>query len=424
MNNILRPVSVSELAHVKLNALTTANSILQGDLDQAVFRNAICVSLKRHPLANATIQMDNNIPFFFKREGVTDELSVVGIEGHQCEEEVIEEFINTHIAVENTLYKSLLIRLSGGKHRLVFAFHHSICDGRSIYRFFTDLINNYNQLVSGGEVARNLLELAPPIDSYSPDTITSMSDDDVVSMIQNEIDKAAPTNVFPMLTAQDESSKNPPRIKRSSLRLSSELSSRLIDCTRRKKVTISGVLSASLQYAIKKVGKVDGQGDTLSIKYAVDLRERFASDQSLDQLNCYVIAFNDFQSMDVGSDTHNFWQLAENVSQSLKRYAGSHSAFVNIKALGVEEKPANAHVASMLSNIGRVDFENISGDLVPESFCIQGVVMAPCIIATAMHCFGSLQVDFLYTTPWVAEQKALQVFGEVESMLEAAVKEC
>ncbi len=422
VNNILRPVSVSELAHVKLHALTTANSILQGKLDQEVFRKAICVSLKRHPLAGATIRSNNNIPSFFKRVEVTDELSIVGVEGYGCEEEIFEDFINTRLAIENTLYKFLLIRFSEDRHRLVFAFHHAICDGRSIYRFFMDLISNYNKLVSGKSVESNLLELAPPIDRYSPDTVTCISDDDIVNMIQEEIDEAVPENIFPILMAQDDSSKLPPRIRRHSLRLSPELSSLLIKSARNNKATISGALSASLQYAIKKVGKMDGVENTLSIKYAVDLRERFASDQNQDQLNCYVIAFNDFQKLQVDFDAKNFWKLAVNVSQSLKKYAASDSAFVNIRALGIDRKPVNAHVASMLSNIGRIDLDSISGELVPESFGIQGVVMAPCIIITAVYYLGALQLDFLYTTPWIAEEKAIQVCGEIETILKTVVE--
>ena len=424
MNNILRPVSVSELAHVKLNALTTANSILKGKLDQEIFRNAICVSLKRHPLAEATIRSNNNIPSFFKRVEIADELSIVSVEECGCEEDIFEDFINTRIAIENTLYKFLLIRFSEDKHRLVFAFHHAICDGRSIYRFFMDLVNNYNKLVSGESIEVDLLELAPPIDSYSPDTVTCMSDDDIVNTIQEKINEATPLNIFPVLMAQDDSNTLPPRIKRHSLRFSPEFSSLLIDCARENKATISGALSASLQYAIKKIGEMNGLENTLSIKYAVDLRERFASDQNQDQLNCYVIAFNDFQQLDANFNTKNFWKLAVNVSQSLRDYAASDSAFVNIRALGIDKKPVNAHVASMLSNIGRVNLESISGELVPESFGIQGVVMAPCIIVTAVHCLGSLQLDFLYTTPWVAEEKAMQVCREIEAILEIVAVEC
>ena len=419
VSNILRPVSVSELAHVKLNALTTANSILKGKLDQGVFRRAICASLKCHPLAGATIQSDNKGLSFFKRIDLADELSVVNIDEHNREEEIIEDFINAKIAVENTLYKFLLIRLSEDKWRLVFAFHHSICDGRSIYRFFRGLVNDYNKLVSGRSVELGTLKLAPPIDEYSPDAVTCLSDDDIVSMIQTEIDEAAPQNVFPALMDKGDSNKLAPRIKRCSLRFTSELSSSLIDRARENATTISGALSASLQYAIMRVGEIDGLGNTMSIKYAVDLRERFAFDQSQNQLNCYVIAVNDFQQVKNRFDIENFWSLAGDVSQSLKRYVTSDSAFVNIRALGIEKKPVNAHVASMLSNIGRVDLESISGELVPESLSIQGVVMAPCIIVTAVYYLGTLQLDFLYTTPWVAEGKAKQVFHEIETILKS-----
>lgn len=418
MTTILRPLSISEVAYVKSSTLTTVKTILVGHLDYELFRKAILTCLNQHPLAKSTIKSEQGALVFMERLDLTEELEKT--DPARTEEEmdqIYEDVINSGLNIEKALYRFVVTSLGAERQQLILTFHHAICDGTSLIRFYVNLLECYNLLSADSTVDYPALDVAPPIESYIPGTVSKLSDDEIVQTIQSEVDEEKPDNLWLSLTTQGEASKLPPRIRSFSSRLPPEISKQLVDKTRENGCTVTGVLGAALMYAIKRVTNREDQKCVLTCKYAVDLRARVAGDQHPNQLNCYVIAYNDFQSLDVGIDDDSYWTCAKDIGLSLKNYAESDRAFINLRALGIDKKPQNTHVSSVLSNIGRLDLDRITGQLVPERFSGQGVSMSPCIIITAMYYFDSLQLDYLYTTPWVADEKARAINEEIENIL-------
>ena len=422
MTEVIRQVSTSELAHVKVNALTSAKIVLTGSLDPEVFGEALLNTINKHPLAKSIIRSNGDVLEFVQRTDTSNELEIIDlIVSAEKSKLIVEDFLNQGLNVERALYRFMLIPLAEKKHLLIFAFHHAICDGRAIFTFSSDLLAGYSLLCSDDKAKNVSFDVAPAIDDYSPDSITCLPDDEILGTLQAEINVANPINLWPMLMAKGDASKSPPRIKSLTTRFSIEFTSKLLDRARTNKCTISGALGASLLYSIRRVANLENDASVLSCKYAVDLRERVASDQSPEQLNCYVVAFNDFQSLEAGFSSEGFWACGRKISASLRKYAESNSPFLNMKALGIDKKPQNANVTSLLSNIGKVDLGSLPGALAVEEFSIQGVTISPCVLVTAIHYLGTLQLDFLYTIPWVSDEKAQEIGVQIEQIFNSVV---
>jgi hypothetical protein len=170
----------------------------EGPVDPQLLERAFRQLVARRPLFRTRIDRSGGgRPVFVLDDGVRPEFSIVD---RQSADHWIREFdeqLNTRISVDDDApVRALLLASEEDGGEIIVSAAHSACDGRSLFAFCRDLINNYDALRRGDEAPMAPGGFSPPLEALLPEWLTA---DRLEAMIDDFVTQAAATAGAPIV---------------------------------------------------------------------------------------------------------------------------------------------------------------------------------------------------------------------------------
>lgn len=140
---------------------------LKGKLKVECLKQALEIGFNRHPLLRATIHQDqglycfnidlnfHQIPFSIIQQTKTNEWH-----------EIIEKELQQCFIKEESLWRVTLLQSVDEDNHFIVSFHHSICDGTSLFSFLDECLNYYDQLEQLKSPEQTFLSLQEPQEKH------------------------------------------------------------------------------------------------------------------------------------------------------------------------------------------------------------------------------------------------------------------
>jgi NRPS condensation-like uncharacterized protein len=326
---------------------------IEGPTTLKSWRAALDAVQRRHPFFSVCIEEDEEShPYFRPIPGAQIPLRVVDTKDAESRwEREIERELSTRFDSKQAPLIRVVLLHQPNKSILIFTAHHSIGDGISMAFAIRDTLS----ALSGEELEslpslppmEDLLRI-PPISPARPisDTSSSTRQGKVAATIHKSADVA-------------------PNVK--GLRLSTELTSKLLSRSRQEGTTVHGALCAALAFAGRQV--FSAWKNPVRIHSAVDARRLLQLGEHYMQLAVGgIVAVNPDTMVD-------FWDIArvmknglaaaqsvEGVIAVLGRLNGILLQGLDAHALYQVAKESHAHEAT-LTNLGNLPFDTSFGEL-------------------------------------------------------------
>jgi hypothetical protein len=326
---------------------------IEGSSTLTSWRSALDAVQRRHPFFSVCIDKDDeSSPCFRRVAGTQIPLRVVDTKDAepQWEREIESELSTRFDPKQAPLIRAVLLH-QPNKSMLILTAHHSIGDGISMAFAIRDTL----RALSGEK-----LDTLPPLPSM----------EELLGMPQTPparpVSKTAlGTGAERVAATTDNNTGSTPRVK--GLRLSTELTSKLLGRSRQERTTLHGALCAALVAAGRQV--FSAWKNPIRIHSSVDARRLLQLGDNYMQL-----AFGGIVA--VNPDTMaDFWDIARFMKSGLaaaQSVAGVSAGLAGLNDLllqGLDShtlsqvaKEANAHEAT-LTNLGNLPFDTRFGDL-------------------------------------------------------------
>ena len=326
---------------------------IEGPTTLTWWRSALDAVQHRHPFFSVCIDKDGEAsPCFRRVAGTQIPLRVVDTRDAepQWEREIESELSTRFDPKQAPLIRAVLLH-QPNKSMLIFTAHHSIGDGISMAFAIRDTL----RALSGEK-----LETLPPLPSM--EDLLGMPQTPPARPLSKE---ALSTGADRVAAATDKNTASAPHV--TGLRLSTELTSKLLGRSRQERTTLHGALCAALVVAGRQV--FSAWKNPVRIHSSVDARRLLQLGENYMQL-----AFGGIAA--VNPDTMaDFWDIARFMKSGLaaaQSVAGISAGLGRLNDLllqGLDShtlsqvaKEANAHEAT-LTNLGNLPFDTSFGDL-------------------------------------------------------------
>ena len=148
----------------------------EGPVDPQLFETAFGRLVARRPLLHTRIDRSGRgRPVFVLDDGVAPEFSFVERRGADDWIREFDEQLNTRISVDDDAPVRVRVLASeGGGGEVIVSAAHSVCDGRSLFAFCRDLIDEYEALWAGRDeaVTAPACTIPPPLEALLPEWLT------------------------------------------------------------------------------------------------------------------------------------------------------------------------------------------------------------------------------------------------------------
>lgn len=326
---------------------------IQGATTLTSWRSALDMVQRRHPLLSVCIDKDENSGLYFRRvAGRQIPLRVVDAKSAEShwEREVERELSTRFDPKEAPLIRVVLLHQTN-KSMAIFTSYHPIGDGMSMALAIRDTLR---------ALAGEKLETLPPLPSMEdllgmPQTFPGRLATEMLSDTRPE--RAAAT----FLKNTDAT------LHVKGLRLSAELTSKLLSRARREGTTVHGALCAALVFAGRRV--FGAWHNPVRINSPVDARRLLQPFE-----NYMVLAFGGIVAVNPDA-LPDFWDLARFMKSGLARAQSVEGVIAGLgaidglllqgldsQALAQDEKKSQAYEATV-TNLGILPFHSGFGDL-------------------------------------------------------------
>ncbi len=393
----------------------------EGRVDPQLLETALQRLVARRPLLRTRIDRSGGgRPVFVLDDGVAPEFSFVERRGADHWIRQFDEQLNTRISVDGDAPVRVRVLASedpGGE--IIVSAAHSVCDGRSLFAFCRDLIDEYEALMAGDDeaVTAPAGAISPPLEALLPEWLTGSR---LESMIDGFLVHAAaiandPTVLFPlrpndsgMPSTSHVVSGNVPAAETAALR----------QCAKVNGTTVTGVIAAAEIQALAEL--VRPPDDHWIVPYlTIDMRPHLREPVPLANMGAYLGSVFT-RHADVAALPG--WTLARHVTTQLAAKLDHNDQLV-MPVLGerfvdrfvTADQPSGSLA---LANLGPQELSTGRSALRPRT--IRGgapvhTVKYPGVYCQAVTISGVLWLTFVYVAPQLSHDLARDF---VESVVE------
>jgi Condensation domain len=354
---VIRPLGVMERCLWLLDeTYPTHFSIaaeIEGPTTLTSWRSAIDAVQRRHPFFSVCIDEDENSYLCFRRvAGKQIPLRVVETDKVESQwEREVERELATRIDPKQAPLIRLVLLHQPDKSILIFTAHHSIGDGISMAFAIRDTLR---------ALAGEKLEALPPLPSM--EELLGMPQTSPARPVPKTSSSPSPENVAATVH------KNADAVRHvKGLRLSTELTSKLLSRSRQEGTSVHGALCAALVLAGRQV--FSAWNNPVRIHSSVDVRRLLQLGENYLQLAFGGIVAINPDTMPAFWDIARFMKSGLAPAQSAEAVIAGLSGMSALLLQGLDSqallqiaKEAQAHEAT-LTNLGSLPFDTSFGDL-------------------------------------------------------------
>jgi hypothetical protein len=317
---------------------------IEGPTTLTSWRSALDAVQRRHPFFSVCIDEDDNSRLYFRRvAGAQIPLRVVDTEKAELQWELeVERELSTRFDPKQAPLARVVLLHQPDKSILIFTAHHSIGDGISMAFAIRDTLR---------ALAGEKLEALPPLPSM----------EELLGIPQTS--DARPVS-------KTSSSTRPERVAAlhvKGLRLSTELTSKLLSRSRQEGTSVHGALCAALVLAGREI--FSGWDNPVRIHSSVDVRRMLQLGENYMQLALGGMVAVNPDTMPAFWDIARFMKIGLAPAQSpeavIAGLGGMNALLLqglDSQALSKIAKESQAHEAT-LTNLGNLPFDTRFGDL-------------------------------------------------------------
>ena len=424
-----RELAAHEQAMEILNNLAASFHIvtisrIKGILKEEFLRQALDMTQSRHPLLNARIIAKSN-SFWFEAGADKIPLSVVKKQQKQQWQEVVIKELNQKINSDQNLLRVTLIDFEKEKNicYLITSIHHAIADASSCIQLHSEILSNCQNISEGkAQISVKQLPQIPSFHKLIPKSFQGLTGEIgnllYILRLKSQLIRYKPATL--------EFEKSIPIESRSCgmvhRKLDSELTVRLVNICREKKITVQAALGSAMLFSVaKKTNPSQEKNNYLSFRSSVNLRSRLQPQISNEHLASIASAVLSFHNL---RDNSNFWDLARDIKHKLDIGVASDDKFRLIlifkKILKpLLKSPYKSSTSAGLTNIGRVNIPHNYNQLELEeiSFIPSVAAFGGFFGAAASTFRGEMVLNFMFSQPSISTETAETLSSDIITII-------
>jgi NRPS condensation-like uncharacterized protein len=398
---------------------------IQGVISFDVFRAALDLLQKRHPLLQVHLQESDEGVFFCADGTLRIPLTVIERQHEQQWLEITEgELLQKFSGEFAPLCRITLLQTSeqSAWNELIVTFHHAIADGISAIHFVHELLSYYEQLVEGSPIS--LMDSLPMLPSLEQLLQNCLSEIGPIDSLPATLNQASPS---PILLIEQTAPVVDRRTRLIPRELDQRLTSQIKSRCRDEQTTVHGALCAAMILAC--VQQVSSQEPVLvSCSSNVNLRASCFPPVASEHLGCFV---SHITTTHRAESNTNFWELARecrsNINQlvhdKVPHYQASNAELLNKYQpsflLQIAEHNMGRNTTTHVSNLGQWNVKPSYGSIRLESFHFttgQNLV-GTCFWLGTTTINQKLCCTFTYTDPLMSTKTAEALADAVINIL-------
>ena len=382
----------------------------EGPVDVQLLETAFRQLIARRPLLHVRIERSAGArPVFVRDDAVNPDFSVVARSGPGDWVREFDGQLNTPISLDDDAPVRVRVLSSddaGGE--IIVTAAHSVCDGRSLFAFCGDLLDEYEALESG-EDARSapVGTIPPPLEALFPEWMTG---DRLKAAVDDFVARAAetaddPIVLFPL--AHDAAAVRTSHVL--SYSVPAAETSMIRRWAKEHGTSVTGAVAAAEMQALAELSRPPADR-SIVLAVTIDLRPHLREVVPLASMGAYP--GNVFtRQANVGSvDT---WTLARDVTTEVAANldAAAHLVMAVLGERFAEQfVTVDRPIASLsVANLGPMDLSHRDSVLRPR--CIRGgaplhTVVYPGVYSQVVTTSGVLWLTFIYVAPLLAPEIA------------------
>jgi hypothetical protein len=318
---------------------------VEGYTNELAWQTAVATLQKVHPMLNMSIVASDDDLVFTKSDDVPSLLETAVLTASFDLQLAMEEELERGFRSDNGPLARVKLFYSPQKCVVIIAAHHSISDALSVVYMINDLLG----LLSGKSIGE--FQLQPSVDE-----LLGYNNEGLSSKINMQIKQGTPL--------PHEFAKQHLPAKVDVLHFSKELTTQLAESAKKQHTTVHGALQAAAALALKELSFENARPAYIMSPFSVRKEMSIGTDFGL-FIDTKIVAVSTDQDAD-------FWNIARSATAEL---ANVHSPeFLASSAeqlrglIGYSDDliqfiKDNFNFDVMLSNIGRLSFDNVSSDL-------------------------------------------------------------
>lgn len=393
-----------------------------GPADERVLARAFQRLVARRPMLQTRIDRSGpGRPFFVRDPSLLPELTVVDRQREDDWVRVFDDELNTPmtLAGDPPVRATLLASPKAGGE-VVVSVAHAMCDGRSLFAFCRDLIEEYEQLSEFGDDAPNPppVTVPPPLEALLPQWLSGERLEDAIDdFIASALPAASePVALLPFSPADVD---GPTSSHVLTYCLSAERTAALRDSARASGTSVTGAITAAEIQALTDLS-APADDHVAVANVTVDMRPHLREPVPVENMGALQGAVF---TRHVGAARLDSWELARDVTSQLKAKIDRGDELV-MAVLGdrfVDQFVTVDHPVGsvMVANLGVQELSH-EGVLRPRT--IRGaaplnMVKYPGVYCQGVTISGVLWLTFAYVTPVVTPAVARDFCGSVVDRL-------
>lgn len=337
-----------------------------GRLDPTSLDAALQDLVARMPLLRTRIARPPDAMPFFTWNDARPSVSVEERRGPTDWVAAFHQQLNTPLDNDGPLVRVHALTSDGDGAEILVSMHHSLCDGRAIQDFCTELVLQYERRLGGDvlELAETAAKrtVSPRADELLP---TWLSGERLQELTEELLKNPVFSEAAPARFVDERGQATAPSVTHMhSYRIPADQLNGLISLARQNGTTVHGALTSALLLASAASGKVEEVDKPFTLQHTMDLRPFLREPLDMDDMGMYSSGVMT-SSSDVA--TTSFWELARDMRQLMDAAMERHEHLVTT-ALAAQIISHNTEARkfpcmSLVSNLGRVDIPTEASSL-------------------------------------------------------------
>ncbi|MBD2293392.1 alcohol acetyltransferase [Anabaena sphaerica FACHB-251] len=400
-------------------------SRINGNLQEAVLRQALDIIQYRHPRLNSRIIHFRNRFHFLTAGTKKIRLQIVHNLDEEQWQEVVNQEMNQAIDSSKCLMRVVLVPIKSQPKisYLITTLHHAISDGLSSIQLHSEILTYYQRLTSGHTIQKlTTLEPLPPIEKLLPKHTQGWKGNINRFLLLLKLG-------FQKLYNQPQTlgfEKNAPIHKRSSeiihRQLHPDLTEKFLQSCQQENTTVQSALCALLMLTVaRKIIKANQKSVRVNCLSYLDLRRRLQP--AISEENLAVLATSMMGFHTIKRNT-SLWEIARKVKQNLE-VGIKHGDIFNIVLIAKYLInfclifPQQVAATVSVSNIGNVKIPKTYGELELEeiSFASSHSLYAGMFVIHVATFQGKMLLNFVFSQPSISRETMEEMVNQVISSI-------
>nr|WP_322743327.1 condensation domain-containing protein [Sphaerospermopsis aphanizomenoides] len=396
-------------------------SRINGNLQEAVIRQALDIIQYRHPSLNSRIIHSQN-RFYFQPIG-TEKIplqTVINLDEEQWQE-VVNQEMNQVIDSSKCLMRVVIVTIKDKPkiNYLISTLHHAISDGLSSIQLHSEIFTYYQKLTSGDTIQEvTTLEQLPPIEKLLPKYTQGWRGNTSRFLLLLKIGwqkfwKQPKTLNF---------EKYVPIYQRNCAiihkQIFADATENFIAQCKLENTTVNSALCALLMLTVaRKIIKPNQKSVCMNCLSYLDLRRRLQP--AINKENLAVLATSLMGFHTINKNT-SFWELAREVKQNLESGIKHGDIFNMVLLAKYLTKfcfifPQQVAATVSVSNIGKVNIPKSYGELELEEISFAGShsLYAGMFVIHVATFQGKMLLNFVFSQPSISRETMEDMVNQV-----------